>query len=103
MEFPGKGGSDLLSCAELPVSGVSQARHYIADLVQTFVNLGNMDRHVGMRCLQGIDPFWGSEQAYKPDALRPPVFEDVHRGHGRTPGGQHGIENKANFYGRAGR
>src|ERR1700686_1661638 len=49
-------------CPKLPVAGVAQARHDVANLVEPLVDSRHVDRYVGMRLAQSLDAFWGSDE-----------------------------------------
>ena len=65
---------------EHSVSGIAQARHDIAVIIQLLVDGSSPDWNVGMFLLKLRNPLGSCEQADKPDISGASRFEQIDRG-----------------------
>ena len=68
-------------------------------LIQAFINVSDVNRHIRMGFMQPGDALWRSNQPYKLNFTHSPLFEDVHGRHCRTTCGKHRVQNQALRYG----
>src|SRR5512139_3520135 len=86
--------SMLLTCAELTISCVAQARHNVSPLVESLVDGSDVNGDVGMHILHGFDALRCGDQTDELDLLDAPLLEDLCRCRGRSSGCQHGIQDQ---------
>ena len=66
-------GGRLSGGAVDPVTGIAQARHDVADLVQALIDSTGPDIHIGVGRVEGSDPLGCGQEAEEADRLGIPV------------------------------
>jgi len=77
-----------------PVTRITQSRQDIADFIQPLIDRGGVNLDIGVGFSQALNAFGSGNQTAEVDLGHFAAFEDIHSSNGRTPSGQHGIQNK---------
>ena len=80
--------------SEQSVAGVAQTGDDVAVLVQSFVQRGGVDGHVGVRFVEGGYAFGRGDQAHKLNVFDPSLFDEVDRHSGASAGSEHRVDDE---------
>lgn len=80
--------------AEDLVTGITQAWHDVAVLVQALVDRGGVDLHVRVGFFHHLDAFWCGDQHHGANLFAAGLFQQVDGGNHRAAGGQHRVDDQ---------
>lgn len=80
--------------AEDLVTGIAEARHDIAVLVQALVDRGGVDLYIGVSLFHHVDAFWCRDQDHGANLFAARLLQQVDGGNHRAAGCQHGVDDQ---------